>query len=465
MIKSALIIVPHPDDEINMAGGLFETLHKSGVHTTVVICTNGDYILKNTTKRYYEAKKAQKILKYQELFFLGYGDGWEGTHIYDVADDKAILSHCGRKETYCAGNSSEYCFLKSGRHNLYTRANYKNDIRSVIIDKKADLIICVDLDRHVDHRCVSLLFDECMGEILKNDSSYRPYILKGFAYDGVFFGPDDFFDETIKQTAIDLLQGEDIRKRTFPYNWNDRIQIKNNDDVLTFKFWKNPIFRALLAHKTQSDYYVVGFCALACFPRIANPDACYWYRSPFNLALSSNIETSSGDARYLNDFLIAKPNRSISDDLADDSKGWTPELGDITPEIIITFPRLVKLSKIVIYQNANSFIDRVMLKSDIGYVNEYQCTDSNVVNIDIPSISLNKIYLQIISSEVNSLSINEIECYEEGFDFPWEDIPLVRYKYEQKLRNKYVAFCAKYSYRIIIKLLFLYSRLKAKSSL
>ena len=44
MVKTALIIVPHPDDEINLAGGVLGLLHDSGVRTTVLICTNGDYM-------------------------------------------------------------------------------------------------------------------------------------------------------------------------------------------------------------------------------------------------------------------------------------------------------------------------------------------------------------------------------------------------------------------------------------
>ena len=461
MIRSALIIVPHPDDEINLAGGIFETLYKNGVYTTVVICTNGDYIPQDATKRFYEAQVAQRIQKYQELIFLGYGDGYDDTHIYDAKDEKIVTSHSGHRHTYCAGDGEEYHFSKTGKHCYYTRKNYKEDIKSVILDKKADLIICVDLDFHLDHRCVSLLFDECMGEILKSISSYRPIILKGFAYGGVFFGPYDFFDTIIKQTSIDLFPDEKIDQKTFPYVWKDRIQIKNADKVLSLRLWKNPIFKALWAHKSQSDYYSVGFCALACFPRIANPDSCYWYKNPFNLSLYSHIEATSGEVSYLNDFMYARPSKTISEDISVNSKGWAPDEDDTEPYISIVFPRQVILSLIRFYQNINSSIDEIRIIIENSFETVIEHCDSNVIEIDIPSVPTSRLGIKI-TSKCEHLSINEIECFEDDYGFPWEAVPFEKYEHRTIIRNKLLLFSAKACYKLFIKTVYLYYKLKAK---
>ena len=447
--KSALIIVPHPDDEINLAGGLFDILRENGVYTTVVICTNGDFLNEKTTKRYYEAKRTQKIFKYDELVFLGYGDGYVGTHIYDAVSNVVVESRAGYKETYCAGDENEFCFIRTGRHNPYTRESFKNDIRDVILTKQADLVVCVDLDKHPDHRCISLLFDECMGEILKSNSSYRPVILKGFAYNGVWLGPYDFFDTPIKPTRILLKKGETIREKCFPHDWNQRIQIKNGEKTQTLKLWNKPIFNALCAQKTQNDYKY-GYCALNHFPRLANPDSCYWYRSPFNLALSAQMEVSSGDAHYLNDFMLAVPEKTIADDLCNCSKGWCPALHDKQPTIALQFPKPVSLSRIVIYQNCNSTLGSLTIRLNNGFETEFQCPQNNVVIIQLPPVPAERLTMQIAS--FSNLTINEIECYESGNVFPWDDVPFTKYENHATTRNKLFAFLTEYSFKAFVRM-------------
>jgi LmbE family N-acetylglucosaminyl deacetylase len=45
-----LVLVPHPDDEINVAGNLFKWFKEAKAHVTVAIVTNGDYISALTKK-------------------------------------------------------------------------------------------------------------------------------------------------------------------------------------------------------------------------------------------------------------------------------------------------------------------------------------------------------------------------------------------------------------------------------
>ena len=459
MIKSALVFVPHPDDEINIAGGVFEILHRNKIFTTVVITTNGDYISEDADKRFYEAKKAQKILGYQELIFLGYGDGYIGTHIYNTVDKCISKSCCGRNQTYCAGNEYEFCYDLNRKHHTYTRENYKNDICSVILHKKADLVICVDLDSHLEHKCLSLLFDECMGEILKYDHNYRPIILKGFAYNGVWFGPYDFFSPELRQTTIELAKGESLDKKVFPYSWGNRIQIKTGQRTLTRNLFRNIIVKALLAHKTQSDYYKVGFCALNCFPRIANPDACYWYRSTSNIALYSQFESSSGDVSYLNDFMLAKPYSTLAEDLSVCSKGWKPVFNDKAPFVSIKFPREISLAKIVIYQNLNSSVRGVTCKTDEGIISEYNYPEGHVINISLPGIKTQGVNLTFF--DINEhFTINEIECYEDGNEFPWAETPFVEYKHSIVKRSVFINIFVKICFKLYVKILIFQSRLR-----
>ena len=60
-MKRCLIIVPHPDDEINVAGGIFDQLLDNDYDITVAFTTYGDYNPKLSKKRVKEAQKAKKI--------------------------------------------------------------------------------------------------------------------------------------------------------------------------------------------------------------------------------------------------------------------------------------------------------------------------------------------------------------------------------------------------------------------
>ena len=54
-----LVLVPHPDDEINVVGNLFKWFKEAKAHVTVAIVTNGDYIsalTKKKTRRSFKCK-------------------------------------------------------------------------------------------------------------------------------------------------------------------------------------------------------------------------------------------------------------------------------------------------------------------------------------------------------------------------------------------------------------------------
>ena len=225
--------------------------------------------------------------------------------------------------------------------------------------------------------------------------------------------------------------------------------------------WKNPIFKALLANKTQCDYYKVGFCALASFPRIANPDSCYWYRSPFNLVLYSDISATSGETKYLNDFMLTRPTRSISDDFSIASLGWSPDLNDKTPSIIIKFPRQVTLKKIVLYQNCSSTLESIRVVLDNGFEEVFQCTNNNVLKLALPSVLTNQLELRIVSYG-DSITLNEIECYEEDYLFPWDKLPFKRYEDKGAKRNEVTTSLVKYFYKVFLRFLLIKSKVKSQ---
>lgn len=187
-----LVLVPHPDDEINVAGNLFKWFKEAKAHVTVAIVTNGDYISALTKKRQEEALNAKRILGYENLVYLGYGDGYKGVHLYHNEGNTVVESVAGFSSTYNVSNECPaFHYTKYNEQTAYTRNHLKSDLKDLILDVIADLIVCVDNDKHPEHRCLSLIFDEVMGEIIKVQN-YRPYVLKAFAYIGVYDSVRDF---------------------------------------------------------------------------------------------------------------------------------------------------------------------------------------------------------------------------------------------------------------------------------
>lgn len=80
--KHALVVFPHPDDEVLTLGGLIGVLRDRGVHTTLLTLTKGEKgtptaklnpSLKSTRSK--ELESAAKILGFNQVTLSDYGDG------------------------------------------------------------------------------------------------------------------------------------------------------------------------------------------------------------------------------------------------------------------------------------------------------------------------------------------------------------------------------------------------------
>ena len=109
--KKILVIIPHQDDEIHLAGNIIASMkHTSNIY--VAFTTNGDYAY-NAKFRYKEAIRSLwqlgKISK-NNIFFLGYPDqSYEAKrHIYTTKGN--YIADNGHDETYSP--SKKYQTLK-----------------------------------------------------------------------------------------------------------------------------------------------------------------------------------------------------------------------------------------------------------------------------------------------------------------------------------------------------------------
>lgn len=352
-----MVLVPHPDDELLVGGGMLYALaHSDEWNVKVVYSTNGDYYKHEADIRLREALAANKILGISEenIIFLGYGNRWESGHLYHSSE--ICKSAAGFLRTYALPDHPEYCYMRQGEHHDYTRENLRKDIISVIQDEFPELIICVDFDSHPDHRALSLLFTEAMRYILSTYPLYRPLILKKLAYENVMRGIKDYYKVPHART----FNSDNELKSTPILKWEDRISFESPAICNRIRMTQNPLYLAACCHASQSiRYKMIG---------AINSDVVYWRLPTENLALMAEIEVSSGNAFYLND-LKTIDSKDINDDNCDlDAAVWIPEENDKEKSIKFKWEKAQRVSYIEFYENPNegSNIDEVIVIFDSG---------------------------------------------------------------------------------------------------
>ena len=415
MINKLLIFVPHPDDEINIASQVIYMLAKK--KTTVKVCymTNGD-LEANSKDRLSESLKALKVLglNIDSIICLGYGDCLIGEkHIYNT-ESGVIISQNGKTETYGSKDIQDYSFKKRGVHNSYCRRSIKADIYDVIMEEKADLIICVDFDSHPDHRALSLLFDECMGEVLKRENEYTPLVLKKFAYGGVYSGKADYYDYFPIEKTLPPLKSKRLMKNyelDNPYFcWDERIRIRSPKRCKTRLLTSNIIYKAAKKHVSQDIKRRVG--------AICNADVVYWRRRTDNLLKNARLFASSGCTDYLNDFKLfdCSDIRTRYDiGMLFDKGFWIPSGDDSEKRITILLDDNALINSIVIYQDV--FHNNGITEMEIIIGNYVETIITNPSNPKIQLNLKNSLYSNVIEIKIirfvgEYAGISEIEIFE-----------------------------------------------------
>lgn len=405
-MKKLLVFAPHPDDEINLLCGLFHNFKDNGFHITVCFTTNGDNVRAETEQRFREALKVKELLGYDDLIILGYGDGYKGKTIYESRSNSPAESVAGYYQTYDVGNLKTYHSLKYGSQALYTFNNYKSDIKDLILDLYADIILCVDIDKHPEHRTLSLLFDEVIGEILKT-KKYRPIILKKFAYIGVYDGVRDYFKRPMFKTVPSYkakMVGEDS---VFPYLWEERISFQENEYNYPLRFWNSPLFSALKTYHSQR--------VAVRFSQICNADVVFWVRRVDSLSYDAELSSSSGDVEFINDFKIVNledVELPIWQIPLISKNSWKPSDCDFNPEILFRFKKSETVEKFVIYQDRGSIIKKLTILLNNGYEYNSIETDRYKINIVIPrQDNITEVRFLFDRFGNSLISINEIEIY------------------------------------------------------
>lgn len=264
--RSALVIVPHEDDEINLMGGLLPLLVEKGIKVYVCYVTNGDFEFSGRL-RIQEAISALGCLgvECENVFFLGYPDASNKVDKSLYGAEKSVTSKYS-SFTYGSELKQDFRMMVSGIHSPYTYDSLKKDLKDVILFLKPDVIFCSDMDPHHDHKLTSLAFEESMEEILCLRKEYSPLIFKGFAYSTSYDSVNDFFK------GINILPTQKPHNEgnlDNPYfSWDKRIRFPISENVLVNDKEKNILIKAMCKHKSQFFAKRIG--------SVINSDVVFW---------------------------------------------------------------------------------------------------------------------------------------------------------------------------------------------
>lgn len=306
--ENIIIIVPHQDDETNLAGNIMPLLKE---HWNIIIV----YSSLDTRKRFGEVRKREAINACQvwgipadNLIFLEYPDmpNKAGNH-YFTQGDKRIVS----------------------------------DLKNIILKYRSDYILGTDFDFHSDHRMLSLALDEAVKKAIMEEKAYHPVVLKGFCYETAYYGVEDYVASNLKP----CVPKQDILSNA-SFEWNNRLSI-GNENVTGF-IWKRKTYQALKKHKSQY--------AILHAKSIVNADNVFWIKRTDNLLYDADLSVSSGNAEKLRDFKVIDTDdiRTINPRKIDYSKAlWIPDKKDHKPEIHIAFGESQNVKYLVLHGNPN----------------------------------------------------------------------------------------------------------------
>lgn len=412
-----LVIAPHEDDELVIAGPMLYAAVQKKMSVKVVFVTNGDYNSHEGPIRMREAVNSLGVLgvSKENIVFLGYGDQTQGRHLYNGRKKEVICSHSGRNHTYGTKDYEDFALLEYGKHHPYSREYYKMDIKEILKRFQADVVITTDWDDHMDHIGLSLMVDECMGELLK-ETSYQPLLLKAQAYTGKWEGDPDYYSPQNLTRNINRSFGTE---KVHPLNkWEDRIRFAVPGRCNTMLLKDNVLYRAAKEYKSQgADIKALQFI---------NSDIVYWRRRTEGLTYHSKITVSSGQGNYLNDFKCLDCSDIVSDYRNYDTGIWVPEADDNEKTILIEFDGMQQITEICLYENPdrNSHIRNIYIEFSDGSgleTGELQ-TDGSCTRIFLrQKINTNVIKLRVLDHEGEMAGLTEVEVYavqRELTDYP-----------------------------------------------
>lgn len=340
-----LVLVPHQDDELNIAGQVLPSFLDAGYECKICFSTNGDGFKSNGPVRIKEAIEVADYLGVgcDNLVFLGFDDTTGPDHPYNRVSDEAVT--CSPP---CRTYSDRFpCFSEiwNGVPLPQCRETLVSNLCELISAWLPDTIICIDYDSHPDHRALSLAFEKALGRVMRVIEGYRPLVLKKFAYTSVWYGPSDYwaFAPTVKPDSCGEFELDNPM-----YAWDDRVCVAPHPSTITRHFFSNAIVKAALRYPSQNGWSFMM--------RVLNADVVYWVRRTDNLVLDANLESSSGMAANLDGFALFDTADVCSNDSSALAVGcFRFDEDDSDRMIRISFDSPRSVSEFIVREAADSF--------------------------------------------------------------------------------------------------------------
>lgn len=436
--RTMLVLIPHEDDEINLAGTVIYQARKSGIRVICAFLTNGDWKYPGLV-RIKEAIKALAVLgvKKEDVLFLGYPDG--GVHgernVFVHGQKEALKGRNGRKETYGIGSHEDFSMQYRGYHQSYTWNGMIEDVKDVILCYKPSLILATDFDSHPDHRLCYFAFLSAMREILSENQSYRPEILMGFCYSTGFEGTKDFYDKHLLSSVINEQQIWNTAYETDnpPYEWKKRIRFPVAEDCRNL-LKNNIIFKALCCHVSQK--------APARAVRLVNGDQVFWRRRTDNLIYNGKVSVSSGEKKYLYDFMMMNVHNLTDKKPVIEDYLWIPDPDDKEKWCRCDFDVPQHIEAVAFYGNIDE--ENRILRGRLTFSTGYSCMvgpfrkqgHENLVTVPVQN-GVKWVKFEVLESEGTGAGISEWEilgkqeasfsilqiCADDHFAYDWYIYP------------------------------------------
>lgn len=345
--KTVIILVPHEDDELIIAGSILPILRANCCSVSVVYSTNGDYEgIDQGRQRLGEALEYCKHegISARNVFFMGFGDqGTRGRHLYNSS--VPIKSPAGRERTYGIDCHKSAAELYIGTEVEYSAENYKRILKSIITNVLPDIIICIDCDIHSDHIALSLIFEEVLSALIR-EQDFTPIVLKAFAHDMSWMGVKDRSSINLK-SCLPIERNPHhtyaVQFQKSYYAWEDRIRFPVFSRYATSGIYGNLFRKTMLCYRSQ---YVKFH-----FNRLLNSDQLFWERKTDNLIYRSKINVSSGNLEcFYTMKMFECENVMLTKDILEKSTlFWKPDAKDVLKKAEFDFEDIVEVGVVNIY--------------------------------------------------------------------------------------------------------------------
>lgn len=446
--RSVMFIVPHEDDEINMAGATIYGAIQEGLDVYVVFLTNGDYEYTFDVRRNETYQMAKEIgLPQENIIFLGFGD-FIG---HEIIQNKSgiINSRTNHDKTY----GLDFASLVMNEAQPYSWSGIIQSLIDVMLHFKPDTIIATDYDTHVDHRLCTLTVANAIEWIIKY-TDFRPQFFNGFAYATGYETVDDYFDNNLLSTIINkrALPSNEFSTGNPTLSWTHRLRIPVLCDCREGSLVTNPIFKAMAAHMSQEGYKRGA--------RLINGDQVFWRRRTDNLALHAEITVSSGEASYLNDFLRFNIANVKLNSYNPDDYMWIPTIDDIERKVRIAFNKTTVLQVIQLFGNVHNTYNYCSIRIEMSNGKQIVLKEIAYMGQGISYVFDEPVSLEWIDIYIDKqcLGLSEIELYSNNNDiydychiladnqfmydwivYPGEKIPMIT-PYIESLRKDTITY-------------------------